>query len=224
MKSNRARAHEGAYFKTRIAILAACLSVLVSTAAGAIQTVPIAVTALTGADLIVKRGDGSVVTKMQTDDHGQITIKGLAPGDYVIEIDGPSFVAAMDRLAPPARHDSGPSVSLGIGGMFGGGGSHHSNGGARPIGSSNGGPHGDSAAGGAGLVVSAGATNTSVSIPVTLAINIGDSGKFSSTTPYCPDTAGRGMRFGFTVPKGNGAAGLSSEDPRVVGVSVGASW
>lgn len=71
-----------------------------------------------------------------TDGNGRVTFGKLAPGKYVLVIDGLTLVKAMDRLAPskPARHDSGPTVSLGVGGFFGGGGSHHSSGGAGPVG------------------------------------------------------------------------------------------
>jgi hypothetical protein len=169
-----------------------------------------------GIDVIVKKNPGGNAITATTDAGGQIILKDLAPGDYEINIDGPSFVAAMDKIAPPAPEKSS-GLSVGIGGMFGGS-SHSSSAhqGAGPAGPS----HGSSSSSGGGVGVG-------VSVP----LGGGDSGSgvgpapmvtftatvtpsspggsaptgtvsFLSETPYCRDVAGQGMRIGFTVPAG----------------------
>ena len=79
---------------------------------------------------------GERVATGVTTDGGKVMFGKLAPGNYVLVIDGPTLIRAMDRLAAPApaKHDSGPSVSLSVGGLFGGGGSHHSHEGGGPAG------------------------------------------------------------------------------------------
>ena len=173
-----------------------------------------------------KNPGGSRVASGETDGRGNVIFRNVGPGDYEIFIDGPTLVKAMDRLAPstPARQDSGPSVSLGIGGMFGGGGSHHSSGGAGPTGGEShsgrtGGlavdpndPNGNrvnsggSSTGGVGLGVNvpiggdsdATTINGNLQIADTLQIG-GGSGGFSVSQGYCRETAGQGMRLGFKI-------------------------
>lgn len=102
---------------------------------------------------------GGRVANGVTDNEGNVRFGKLAPGEYVLVIDGPTLVRAMDRLAlpVPAKHDSGPSVGLSVGGLFGGGGSHHSDHqGAGPTQGSHGGTH---SGGGIGLGVALGDVN-----------------------------------------------------------------
>jgi len=101
----------------------ACLALALSTTVAMATNEPIP-----GVDIIIYPAGGTVM-HTQSDANGALTLRGLAPGDYVIEIDGPSLVAAMDKLAPaaPEKKKSGSSFSLGFGGFSSGGGSHHSN-------------------------------------------------------------------------------------------------
>lgn len=222
--------------------LLCCGLLLFATTANAFTQQNIQVTPLV--DLVVRDTSGKVVMRSRTDARGFVKINDLAPGSYVAEIDGASLVKAIDKLVPPtpAKHDSGPSVGLSVGGLFGGGGSHHSNEGGGPVGGSHNDSHDGGSTGGVSLGVNVplgGASPPGLAIGgietvvVTAQFLNGVSPKsgpgeliFSSATPYCREVAGGGMHFEFTVPTGSGAQGANvfSEDPRVVGVSVGASW
>ena len=207
---------------------------------------------LTEVNIIVKKNtDGTffIIARPQTSRNGQINLGSLPPGDYEIVIDGKSLVAAMDRVAPPmpARHDSGPSVSLGIGGLFGSGGSHHSSGGAGPTGgeshsgrigglavdpndpSGNLVNSGGSSTGGVGLGVNVpigGNHDSSPSGYPMIYINISSSApersglKFSTETPYCRDTAGQGMRIGFTIPERAGGPAAENQNREDLNFSI----
>lgn len=189
--------------KTRIAILAACASTLILTASVAHAFVwqpedDVAVTALPGINIVVKMNpEGSVVVRTQTDRHGQTSLKDLAPGNYVIEIDGKSLVAVTDKLAPSAKENGGSSLSVG-GSQFGGS-SHRS----RSPGDKG---HSDKP----GLIAELGWENDSRkmshdggnSVPtIVVRVKVGDR-NFSSDTPYRRDTAGKGIRIRFTVRPG----------------------
>src|SRR6185437_15813088 len=113
-----------------LAALASFAMSLSSTAVFAAQGDPI-----DGVDVnLGKNPGGSRVASGVTDERGNVRFDNLAPGDYVIVIDGPTLAKAMDARGPskPARHGGGSSFSIGVGGMFGG--SHHSH--------ENGGPTG----------------------------------------------------------------------------------
>jgi hypothetical protein len=134
---------------------------------------------------VLRNSDGVSVVQAQTDANGQLFFKNLAPGDYEIDIDGPSLVAAMDRLAPPAKSE-GPSVGLSVGGFLGGGSSHsssghegeghdhdsHSSGGGMGVGVSV--PVGGGGVGMAGII------NGHIQA---VTVDLGSLGKFSSETP-----------------------------------------
>ena len=75
---------------TLVRVALACLALTLSTTAAMADPVP-------GVNVWV----GPIILEKQTDANGQITLKNLAPGNYVIKIDGKSLVAAMDRFAPP---------------------------------------------------------------------------------------------------------------------------
>ena len=170
--------------------------------------------AIPGVVISVKEQTGAMINTLTgvADPNGEFTFRGLPPGDYEIDIDGPSLAKAMDRLAPPTpvRHDSGPSVSLGIGGLFGGGGSHHSSGGAAPVGGSHGGSGGGSSTGGVGLGVNvpigsnsdAGTRNGNLQISqmsVRVGVRVDGGGEFSISQDYCRENAGQGMRLTFKI-------------------------
>jgi hypothetical protein len=213
----------------RVALVCAALA-LPATAAFAKQGDPIPGT------VVGLEGDpGSIViARGVTDSEGKVSFGNLAPGNYVLVIDGPGFVAAMDRLAPSAKKSSS-GLSLGIGGglgmgggVFGGGSSHKSSsgGGAGPVGGAQGGASHDnssSSGGGVGMgmniPIGGGDSGSGGSQAPTLTfswtvttgpgivVGAGPGGgprgvaSFSSTTPYCRDVAGQGMRFGFTIPE-----------------------
>ena len=131
------------------AALACAALLLTNTAAlaGHISSVPVGIDHEPG-------GNGVPFAKATTDADGNVTFRDLAPGKYVLVIDGLGLAKAIDKLTPPPKHESGPSVSLGIGEMFGGGGSHHADHqGADPTKGSHGGTH---SGGGIGVNVAAG--------------------------------------------------------------------
>jgi hypothetical protein len=191
----------------------------------------VGILALTAVDVSVTK-DGFVVGRLRTDAKGQVVLKGLAPGDYEIAVDGESLVAATDKLAPPPKRsdNGGPSLSIG-GGLFGGSGhSSSDHGGAGPSGH-DGGSHSGSG-GGVGLGVSVplgggGDNNGSgpqdnpiTAITITLpsnpdAINTANWGtgtSFASETPYCRDSAIRGAKIHVTIGKGGGSLVMSIFD------------
>jgi len=221
MKSNLVRA----------ALVCVALAMTSTAAMAAIDPIP-------GVDIIVKKNPGGhLVIQAQTSPTGQVQFKDLAPGDYVIEIDGPSLVAAIDKLTPPApaKKSSSSSFSLGIGGSFGGG-SSRSNEGKGPVGggrnsgriggvavdpndpSGNRVNRGGSSSGGVGLGVGVpiggghdtGAPTVLDGAQLQLSMGRdGGSGGFSLSQGYCRDAAGQGMSIGFSVPeRGN----MSSSD------------
>jgi len=198
----------------RAALACAVLAIMGTAALAANNPIP-------GVDIVVKKHPGGNSLTATTDANGQVVLKGLEPGDYEVDIDGTSFVAAMDGLAPPPeKKESHSSFSVGIGGMFGGSRRSSSGQGAGPA-QGGGTSHGGSS-GGVGL---------GVSIPVpgsgdqrgegTWSGNWHDNGDFlieigwdrhdasgniffSADTPLCRDGAKQGTRIGFTVPESSG--------------------
>ncbi len=113
-----------------LAAIASLSMALSSTAAFAAPGDPIP-----GIEVRLEGDPGSIlISRGVTDDRGNVRFDHLAPGDYVIVIDGPTLVKAMDARAPskPDRHGGGSSLTIGIGGTFGG--SHHSHEDAGPTG------------------------------------------------------------------------------------------
>ncbi|HEY4941361.1 MAG TPA: prealbumin-like fold domain-containing protein [Rhizomicrobium sp.] len=146
----------------------------------------------------------STLSTVSTDANGQAVVAGLAPGRYEIVIDGPSFVAAMDMIAPPPEKESGgPSVSIG-GGLFGG--TSHSSSNHEGAGPRQGGSH--SSSGGIGLGLSVPLGGSPQGQPSSYwVVSSGldwEAFKVSYETPYCRDDAGQGMRLLFTVPQAAG--------------------
>ena len=170
-----------------------------------------------------------IIARGATDRDGKVVFRDLAPGTYVLVIDGPSLVASMDRiLPPPPPKSSGGGLSIGIGGMFGGAGSHRSATGGTPGGPMGGGSH----SGGGGINVEVASSDVNgdgtpdsairpghpgdqPGYPIT-AINIvlpssadsntanwGSGTSLVFNAPYCRDAASHGMRIGFSVPKGS---------------------
>lgn len=168
---------------------------------------------------------GVVVARSQTGGDGKVSLSPLPPGDYVLVIDGPSLVAAMDKLAPPEKK-SGGGFSLGIGGgMFGGGSSHSSSGhpGAGPVGGGSAPSHTSSSSGGGlglGLSIPIGGNDTAretKSNPppdIRVTVDLGALGTLSSTSCYCGGTGG--ARLSFTIPDRTGAAGMAAKPVDVI--------
>jgi len=184
--------------------------------------------------LSVKPTGETVVSRGVTDVNGRVDFTGLAPGNYVIQIDGSSLVAAMDKLVLPApKNENHSSFSLGIGGFMGGGSGHRSSGreGAGPAGHESGGSHSSSGGGvGLGISVPIGGSDPHAGLRAPLWVwvammahssgrpNAGDAGSFSTETPYCRDTAGNGMRISFTVPA---EPSTLTNEPRTYGIALG---
>lgn len=199
--------------KTKVVRAALAGAILVLPATTAFATEPI-IGILIGID----HDPEGIIVKAATDRDGKVVFRDLAPGKYVLVIDGPGFVAAMDRLTapPPKRSDSG--FSIGVGGFFGGGSGHTSSTGGTPGGPAGGGAH-SRGGGGLGLGVSIPVGGSSDhdsdtrSLPITRVV-VGpaeltpegmteQSGDFLTVeTPYCRDAALHGMRIEFSVPKG----------------------
>lgn len=207
--------------KTNLVRAALACAALALTSATAIANV------IPGVDVIVKRHPPKdlAIPPVTTDAKGQATFK-LAPGEYEIDIDGPTLRAAVDRIAPPKKKDRG-SLSVGIGGsLFGGGSSHSSqkDSGHEGLdnqgeGSKNGHPssnQGNSSSGGGvgvGMNIPVGGNDPGSNPPPSLEITMheiivtnlatGQPEPVSVDFPYCRD-GGEGPRVEFTVPDGGG--------------------
>ena len=74
-----------------------------------------------------------MVARGTTDGKGSFTFKGLAPGRYILVINGSELAAAMGKRMPPEteRKESHSSVGLGIGGAIFGNGGNGGNGSGR---------------------------------------------------------------------------------------------
>ena len=179
---------------------------------------------------VIMRNAGHDVTAT-TDKQGNVVFKGLAPGDYEIDIDGKSLAKSLAKLVPatPEKKSDGGGFSIGVGGSLFGGGGHSGRSGGQGAGPAQGGGHGGSSSGGGGgmgvglnIPLGGDKGDTGKLQPVNLLIAIllpavqkdvqtGYTGKAESTDwlethvslPYCPDTKGD-IRLGFTVPEGGG--------------------
>ena len=168
-----------------------------------------------GVDVIVKKHPIGNSIAATSDADGRITLKGLTPGDYEITISGKTLIVTMDKLAPaaPAKKESRSSFSLGIGGFLGGGGGSSRS--ASPVqGAAPAKPAGGSQSGGGGIGIgmnvpldggdskSDGGNAPTITFTATVSPTSSQptgTVSFLSETPYCRDTAGQGMRMGFTV-------------------------
>ena len=64
-----------------------------------------------GIDIVVRKNPGGViVARTQTNAKGTFVLKELAPGEYTVELDGKSLVAAVGRLNPSAKPKSSVAV------------------------------------------------------------------------------------------------------------------
>jgi hypothetical protein len=213
------------------AALACCALTLAATQAAAVDTAQgkhagYMWQGLAGINVSVSRvapdGAAVAVSRESTDAKGKIVLKGLAPGDYEVDIDGPSLVAAMDTVVVVAERkaeDSPVSVSIG-GGLFGGSKQSKSETNGHP-GMPGGSSHDNPSSGGG--------VGASVSVPVGggekaandlgnlgwtgagsigIEIKLGPLGGFSSQASYCRDSASHGLRIGFTVPEGGGPVSM----------------
>jgi len=197
-------------------------TILTLSATAAFATEPIV-----GIPIGIDHEPEGIIARATTDRDGKVVFPDLAPGNYVLVIDGPGLVASMDRILQPPPKKSGGGLSIGVGGMFGGGGSHRSTTGGPAGGGSHGGTH---SGGGISLQVASadvngdGVDDSTVrpghpgdqpGYPIT-AINIvlpssadsntanwGSGTSLVFNAPYCRDAASHGMRIGFSVPKGS---------------------
>ncbi len=224
------RGHSGEIMKTNLvrAALACAVLAVSAGASSSYASLPSTVedgdgngNELPGVHVVVKQVDGGTVLSAATDSKGYIAVDSLRPGRYEIFVDGPSLMAAVDKIAPPPKKSSG--LNVGIGGGFFGGSSHSSSShqGAGPAqGTSH--PSGTTTnSGDSGVSVNlnqmvardsdSGSANGNVPmITFTATVNPSSPGSsaptgtvsFLSETPYCRDTALQGMRIGFTVPEG----------------------
>ncbi|HVU19428.1 MAG TPA: hypothetical protein VHE09_01775, partial [Rhizomicrobium sp.] len=83
---------------------------------------------IAGTDVGLERDPGnSIVTRGSTNADGNISFRDLAPGHYTLTIDSKSLSAAIEKArSANANKKSGSSLSIGVGGVFGGGSSHSS--------------------------------------------------------------------------------------------------
>jgi hypothetical protein len=195
------------------------------------------VTPIIATPVILEHDPAGIVATGTTDGDGNVTFRGLAPGKYVLIIDGPGFVAAMDRLAPPSEKKSG-GLSVGIGGGFFGGSSHSSSShqGAGPAQGASHSGGSTTTSGDSGVSVNlnqmvardnaSGSGNGAPMITFTATVTPSSPSttptgtvSFMSETPYCRDVAGQGMRIGFTVP----GSGTSEVKLSLTTASVGAA-
>jgi hypothetical protein len=214
----------------RVALACAVLASAgtVAIAGGVIPSVPVGL-----------EGDpGSiVVAKGTTDANGNVAFRDLKPGNYVIVIRGKSLVATVEKLHPPSpeKESGGASLSIG-GGLFGEGSGHSGSEDGHP--GTGHGSHGASGGVGLGLNIPLGHGDPGPDRPgivgtvanwLYLGLSLPSGAGGNSATrmkleiPYCRDGGGQDIRIGFTIPTGSGAS-ATSEEPNVVGISLGASW
>jgi hypothetical protein len=214
----------------RAALACAVLALASATAiaGGVIPSVPVGL-----------EGDpGSIIiAKGTTDANGNVTFRDLKPGNYVIVIRGKSLVATMDKLHPliPEKESGGASLSIG-GGLFGGGSGHSGNEDGHP--DTGHGSHDASGGLGLGLNIPLGHSDPGPDRPgivgtvanwlyLGLSLPSGGGGisgnRMKLEIPYCRDGGGQDIRIGFTIPT-ESKADANSEEPSVVGISLGASW
>ena len=188
-------------------VLACAALALSSTAAFA------TVTPSQGTPIGLEHDPEGIIAHAATGPGGRVTFRDLKPGNYVLVLSGKDLVAAMDKFAPPAGKQSGGGLSIGVGGKIGGGGRSSPDRGAAP-GRESGARTGGGA--GVGVAIPIGGTGNSASssaaaamltftITVTPTAGAESAATFSSTTPYCRDTAGPGVRIGFTVTNNGGS-------------------
>ncbi|MEI9993071.1 MAG: hypothetical protein WDM91_00640 [Rhizomicrobium sp.] len=148
-----------------------------------------------------------IIAHGTTNTDGSVTFRNLAPGNYVVVVDGKSLAAALEKLLTPAKK-SDRGVSIGVGGLFGGGG------GGRGTHEGQGSHGSHEGGGGVGLGISIPlggapdpkAEGTPLHLPdgtivIVAELSIGGN-TVSVQAPYCRDSAGQGTRIGFTVPDG----------------------
>jgi hypothetical protein len=179
--------------------------------------------ALNGVMVVVKSEPaGQVVVRTHTDKKGVVELSDLKPGEYEIDIDGPSLAKAMDTVVVTTERKAEDSpVNIGIGGsLFGGGGSGHSGSGHPGTPTGGGAGHGGSgggAGGGVGVTIPIGGnpdthpTAPSLSITIsypeppglysTSPVSAVGQQEFSVSMLFCPDAKGD-VRIHFTVLQG----------------------
>lgn len=181
-----------------------------------------------GIDVGLERDPGnSIVGRGTTDSKGNLTFANLPAGHYTLVIEGKSLAASLKQMAPKetaAKKESGPSVNLGIGGLFGSKSSSPSKSG--PVKGTPSHNSSSSAGVGLGLNIPIGGDDdtskpamidNSVTLIVTSRIvatghNVGGAGNqaFSTSVPVCPGAQGD-IRLGFDLPE-NGSVSIRAEE------------
>src|SRR6185437_15289550 len=104
----------------------------------AATTADATVTPSSSTPIILEHDPAGIVATAPTDGDGRVTFRNLAPGKYVLVIDGSALAASLNRLTTRKKESSG-GVSFGIGGsLFGGGHSGSGHTGAGPVGGGHG--------------------------------------------------------------------------------------
>ena len=175
----------------------------------AATTADATVTPSSSTPIILEHDPAGIVATAPTDGDGRVTFRNLAPGKYVLVIDGSALAASLNRLTTRKKESSG-GVSFGIGGsLFGGGHSGSGHTGAGPVG----GGHGSTRSGtggniGIGTTIPIGGSHDShpMAPDIVVTVDLGPLGTFSSTSCYCQ---GAGARLSFTIPEPTGPAGMA---------------
>lgn len=163
-----------------------------------------------------------IIAHGTTDSKGNVTFEKLPAGHYTLVIDGKSLAASLKQMAPKetaAKKESGPSVNLGVGGLFGSKSSSTSK--SDPV---KGTPsHGTSSSSGVGLGLNIPigskddpekptAMDSGVETVVVTARFKGDLGggwSISTSAPVCPSAQGD-IRLSFDIPE-NGSVSIRTE-------------
>lgn len=163
---------------------------------------------LTGVTVVIRKFPrGPIVMRATTGGGGRVALKGLEAGRYELSLDGPSLIAAMDKLAPSTSKPKGggSSLSLGGGGFLGRGSRHSSSSheGAGPAAGRP--PRGDARSSGSetGIGANFDVAPTLVAQAqkgVIISLALPDRTRFSSEALYCRDAAGQGPRIWFSIP------------------------
>lgn len=149
-------------------ILACIVLALPGTAIARLERLP-------GVDIVIRHAPGGSLA-VRTDGSGRVPLEGLVAGNYTLTIRGERLVAAMERMAAPAKKGGAVLPPSGAGVAVG-----DLNGDGRPDLATRGGPG------------------------IQIVLDLGSSGRISKTAPYRRDQARDGVTIAFTIPNRGGA-------------------